>query len=142
MTRESSWRQTTAVIAEAAATKKASARRTPPTLAITAGRPATGSGGFGGVRRELRRALGDQRFRFADEGAVFHRSGEDDLAAAAERVGHHALVADRHRAAAVAVLDFELQGFALVMDRFRDDFGVHLELLAGRRGEDLRRFFR
>ena len=62
------------VAAARTAARKASASRTLPRLAITLG-------------RELRRALGDQRFRFADEGAALHRAGEDDLAAAAERIG-------------------------------------------------------
>jgi len=52
---------------------EASASRALPRLAIALG-------------RELRGALGDQGFRFADEGALLQAAGQDDLTAAAERV--------------------------------------------------------
>ena len=43
---------------------------------------------------------------------------------------------------AVTVLDFEFERLAIAVDRFRHHFGVHLELLTRRGGEDLRRFLR
>src|SRR3712207_5766262 len=61
------------------------------------------------VLRELRGALRDERVPLTDERAarvLAHR--HDDLPALAERVGHAALVADRHRRAARALAHPEL----------------------------------
>src|SRR3954453_14912527 len=103
------------------AARKASASRTLPRLAIT-------------LSRELRRALGDQRFRFANEGPALHRAGEDDLAAAAEGVGDGARVGDREAApAAFAVDDAEGDPAALLLDRAGHDLAGHL-IARARRG--------
>src|SRR4051812_29412538 len=108
-----------------------------------------GGGGKGGARsalprlgialgRELRRALGDQGFRFADEGAALDGAGEDDLATAAERIGNRAGVGDREAlTAAVAVDDAKGDAAALVADRAFDDFAGHLVAGPGRGGEQL-----
>src|SRR3954451_22073812 len=93
-----------AMAAAARAVTKASASSALPRLCIALG-------------RELRRAFGDQGFRFADEGAALDGAGEDDLSAATEGVGHGAGVGDRQAlAAAVAVDDAEGDAAALVAD--------------------------
>src|SRR5215218_5151292 len=98
----SSLRPTSARTPAATAAKNASASRTLPRLAITLG-------------RELRRALGDQGFRFADEGAALQASGQDDLTSAPERVRDGSLVGDGHRLAAFTVDDLECDPFLAVV---------------------------
>src|SRR3954452_8938712 len=108
-----------AMAAAARAVTKASASSALPRLCIALG-------------RELRRALGDQGFRFADEGAALDRAGEDDLAAAAKGVGDGALVGHRQcPAGAVTVDDAEGDPVAGVADRAFDDFAGHLVAAAG-----------
>src|SRR5213594_964139 len=91
------------------------------------------------VRRELRRALRDQRVLGADEGPVGHVPGEDDLATLAERIGHGAAVEDEDAwPAAAAVVDHEAQGVALAMDRVGSDLaGELVRASGGRRGDQL-----
>src|SRR5439155_6786809 len=79
------------------------------------------------LRRELRRALRDQRVLGADEGPVGHLPGDDDLAALAERVGDRAAIEDQDPGpAAAAVADHEAQGVALAMDRVGGDLAGEL----------------
>src|SRR3954454_21756460 len=56
---------------------------------------------------ELRRALGHQGVALADELGALLAHRHDDLAALAERVGHRADVAHRHRAGPVAAAHAE-----------------------------------
>src|ERR1700755_252044 len=106
--------------------RDATARRTLPRLAITLG-------------RELRWALGDEGVGLADEGAALDRPGEDDLAAAAERVRDRARGGDRQRLSlAVAIDDREGDAVAALLDRPLDDAAGHLVAGAGRGGEGLR----
>src|SRR3978361_1449952 len=105
MRRRSPLRPARARAAAAREGTKASASSALPRLGIALG-------------RELRRALGDQGFRLADEGAALDGAGEDDLAAAAKGVGDRAGVGDRKAlAAAVAVDDAEGDAASLVVDR-------------------------
>src|SRR3954470_965170 len=94
-----------------------------------------------GRRRELRRALGDQRVARADEAPGRHLAGDDDLAPVAERVGDRAAVDDGQGApAAVAVADLEVQEVAAALDRAGRDLAGELVVAAGRRGrQQLRR---
>src|SRR5690242_15014870 len=107
------------------AARNASASRTLPTLAIALG-------------RELRRALGDQGVRLANEGAPLQAAGEDDLATAAERVRDGSRVGHRQLlAAALTVGDEEGDPFLAVLpDRAADDLAGHVVGAAGARGED------
>src|ERR1700749_3828441 len=112
------------------AARKASASRTLPRLAIRLG-------------RELRRALGDQGFRFADEGAALDRTGEDDLAAAAERVRDGPLVGDRQALAGAVTVDHpEGDPLADVANRAFNDLAGHLVTAAGAGADQFGRLFR
>src|SRR6186997_1903701 len=123
-------RATSAITAAPTAARKASASRALPRLAIRFG-------------RELRGALRDQRFRLPDESAVLEAAGEDDLAAAPERVRHGPLVGHRQALAlAVAVDHPEGDPVALVADRAFDDPAGHLVAGAGTGGEQLRGLLR
>src|SRR5437764_807128 len=92
-------------------------------------------------RRELRRALRDQRVALGDELAVGHLPADDDLAPLAEGVGDLAAVADRQRrAATVAVADLEAQVVAAADDRAGGDLACQLvRACGGRPGQQLRR---
>src|SRR3954467_12665109 len=105
------------------AARNASASRTLPRLAIA-------------LSRELRRALGDQGFRFAYEGAPLQAAGQDDLTAAAERIRDGSLVGHRQLlAAALAVGDEEGDPFlAVLLDRAADHPAGHVVGAGGARG--------
>src|SRR3954454_19286003 len=82
------------------AARNASASRTLPRLAIA-------------LSRELRRALGNQGFRLANEGALLEAAGENDLAPAAERIRDGALVGHR-QLGAVALTIGDQEGDSLL----------------------------
>src|SRR5215211_1371570 len=64
--------------------------------AVRKARPSAALPKLAGIgRRELRRALCDQRVGLADEGPAHELAAEDDLTAAPERVGDDAAVGDR-----------------------------------------------
>src|SRR5680860_269533 len=119
-------RPSSAASAAKTAVRKASASAAPPTLAVIR-------------RRELRRALRDQGVGLAGEDAALDAAVEDDLATAAEGVGHGAGVGDGDAlAGVVAVGDAEAQLAALAADRALHDPAGQLVGGAGRGGEQLR----
>src|SRR6478609_5649806 len=128
--RSSPLRPTSAATTAKSIARNASARRALPRLAVIRG-------------GELRRALGHKRVAFTDECAVLDFPGEDDLAAAAERVGDGAAVGHREaRAAAFAVGDAEAQFLAVVANRARHYFAGQVVGRPGRGAEQLRGLLR
>src|SRR5436190_11338640 len=98
-----------------------------------------------GLRRELRRALGDQAVALAHEGLVLREAPtDDDLAAGAEGVGHLAGVANRDGGASTPgpILDPEVEVGAAPVDRAGHDDAGQVVRLAGLRGEELRGLLR
>src|SRR5262249_15065748 len=87
---------------------------------------------------ELRGALGDQAVPLPDDGSVLQLAGDDDLAAVPERIRHGALVLDRNALArVVAIGNAEIELLSLMRDGARDDLAGQLELVRGRRAEQV-----